>query len=45
MRMTRRPRKIVSDITDSGLLVRNSGKFTYCGDLDKLCLFSEGNYR
>ena len=25
---------IVFDITDRGLLVRNSGQFTYCGDLD-----------
>ena len=38
--------EIVFDITDSGLLVRNSGKFTYCGDLDKRCAFlSEGNYK
>lgn len=26
--------EIVFDITDHGLLVRNSGQFTYCGDLD-----------
>ena len=38
--------EIVFDITDDGLLVRNSGKFTYCGDLEKSCAFlSEGNYK
>ncbi|HGJ8933628.1 TPA: DUF3883 domain-containing protein [Pseudomonas aeruginosa] len=38
--------EIVFDITDSGLLVRNSGQFTYCGDLDKPCaLLAEGNYK
>ena len=26
--------EIVFDITDDGLVVRNSGEFTYCGDLD-----------
>lgn len=25
--------EIIFDITDRGLLVRNSGRFTYCGDL------------
>ena len=38
--------EIVFDITDGGLLVRNSGKFTYCGDLNQPCAFlSEGNYK
>ncbi|MBW6167615.1 DUF3883 domain-containing protein [Pseudomonas aeruginosa] len=38
--------EIVFDITDNGLLVRNSGQFTYCGDLNKPCAFlSEGNYK
>lgn len=38
--------EIVFDITDSGLLVRNSGQFTYCGDLDKPCAsLAEGNYK
>lgn len=38
--------EIVFDITDSGLLVRNSGQFTYCGDLDKPCAFlAAGNYK
>jgi hypothetical protein len=38
--------EIVFDITDSGLLVRNSGQFTYCGDLNKPCAFlAEGNYK
>jgi len=37
---------IIFDITDSGLLVRNSGQFTYCGDLDKLCGFlADSNYK
>ncbi len=31
--------EIVFDITASGLLVRNSGKFTYCGDLNNPCGF------
>jgi Protein NO VEIN, C-terminal len=33
--------KIVFDITERGLLVRNSGQFSYCGDLDKECGFLE----
>lgn len=38
--------EILFDITDSGLLVRNSGQFTYCGDLDKPCAFlANGNYK
>lgn len=38
--------EIVFDITDTGLLVRNSGQFTYCGDLDKPCAsLAEGNYK
>jgi hypothetical protein len=38
--------EIVFDITDSGLLVRNSGQFTYCGDLDEPCAFlTESNYK
>ena len=38
--------EVVFDITDNGLLVRNSGQFTYCGDLNKPCAFlSEGNYK
>ncbi len=28
-----RAEEIIFDITDRGLLVRNSGRFTYCGDL------------
>lgn len=38
--------EIVFDISDSGLLVRNSGQFTYCGDLDKPCGYlTKGNYK
>lgn len=38
--------EIVFDIADTGLLVRNSGRFTYCGDLDKPCAsLVEGNYK
>lgn len=38
--------EIVFDITDSGLLVRNSGQFTYCGDLNRPCAFlTEDNYK
>ncbi len=38
--------EIVFDITDTGLLVCNSGQFTYCGDLDKPCAsLPEGNYK
>lgn len=38
--------EIVFDITDTGLLVRNSGQFTYCGDLEKPCAsLAEGNYK
>ncbi len=38
--------EIIFDITDSGLLVRNSGQFTYCGDLDKSCgLLADSNYK
>ncbi len=37
---------VVFDVTDQGLVVFNSGKFTYCGDLDKECAFLvEGNYK
>ena len=37
---------VVFDITDQGLVVFNSGKFTYCGDLDGPCAFlAEGNYK
>ena len=36
--------EIVFDITDRGLLVRNSGKFTYCGDLhSRPCGFIAAN--
>ncbi len=36
--------EIVFDITDDGLLVRNSGKFTYCGDLkSRPCRFVASN--
>ena len=38
--------EIIFDITDNGLLVRNSGKFTYCGDLYKSCAFlADSNYK
>jgi len=38
--------EILFDITDSCLLVRNSGQFTYCSDLDKTCAFlPEENYK
>ncbi len=38
--------EILFDITDRGLLVRNSGHFTYCGDLEKPCGFlANGNYK
>ncbi|WP_339867531.1 DUF3883 domain-containing protein [Pseudohongiella nitratireducens] len=38
--------EIVFDITETGLLVRNSGQFTYCGDLNKPCAsLAEGNYK
>lgn len=37
---------IIFDITDKGLLVINSGQFTYCGDLYEPCAFlEEGNYK
>lgn len=37
---------VVFNVTDQGLVVFNSGKFTYCGDLDKECAFlAEGNYK
>ncbi|WP_217266119.1 DUF3883 domain-containing protein [Vibrio cholerae] len=37
---------VVFDVTDQGLVVFNSGKFAYCGDLDKECAFlAEGNYK
>lgn len=37
---------VVFDITDQGLVVFNSGQFTYCGDLDGPCAFlAEGNYK
>ncbi|MFQ1742302.1 DUF3883 domain-containing protein [Aeromonas veronii] len=37
---------VVFDVTDQGLIVFNSGVFTYCGDLDKPCAFlAEGNYK
>ncbi len=36
---------IVFDVTDEGLLVYNSGKFTYCGDLEGPCGFAvSSNY-
>lgn len=36
--------EIIFDITDRGLLVRNSGRFTYCGDLHtRLCGFMASN--
>ena len=36
--------EVVFDITDDGLVVRNSGEFTYCGDLDSTpCAFREGS--
>jgi hypothetical protein len=36
--------EIIFDITDTGLLVRNSGRFTYCGDLEKRpCRLLEDN--
>lgn len=39
-------REIEFDITDSGLLVRNSGHFTYCGDLYRPCgHLAEGSYK
>ncbi|XKF14679.1 DUF3883 domain-containing protein [Halomonas sp. BLK-85] len=39
-------KEIVFDITDSGLLVCNSGEFTYCGDLNNECKFLvDGNYK
>jgi hypothetical protein len=38
--------EIVFDITDTGLLVRNSGQFTYCGDLYEPCAsLVERNYK
>ena len=38
--------EIIFDITDNGLLVRNSGRFTYCGDLGNSCSFhAEANYK
>ena len=38
--------EIVFDITDSGLLVRNSGQFTYCGDLERHCSYpAESDYK
>ena len=37
---------VVFDVTDQGLVVFNSGQFTYCGDLDRPCAFlAEGNYK
>lgn len=37
---------VVFDVTDQGLVVFNSGQFTYCGDLDRQCAFlAEGNYK
>lgn len=37
--------EIVFDVTDEGLLVYNSGKFTYCGDLEGPCGFAvSSNY-
>ena len=32
-------KKIIFDITDQGLLVRNSGQFSYCGHLTNECTF------
>ena len=41
-----RAEEIVFDITESGLLIKNTGQFSYCGDLNKPCAFlSEGNYK
>ena len=38
--------EIIFDITDGGLLVRNSGQFTYCGNLYKPCAFlANSNYK
>jgi hypothetical protein len=38
--------EIIFDVTNSGLLVRNSGQFTYCGDLYKSCAFlADSNYK
>ena len=38
--------EVIFDITDNGLLVRNSGQFTYCGDLHNSCAFlAEDNYK
>jgi len=37
---------VVFDVTDQGLVVSNSGEFTYCGDLDRSCAFlAGGNYK
>lgn len=37
---------VIFDVTDQGLVVFNSGQFTYCGDLDRPCAFlAEGNYK
>lgn len=37
---------VVFDVTDQGLVVFNSGQFTYCGDLYRPCAFlAEGNYK
>ncbi|EKF72769.1 hypothetical protein A11A3_17045, partial [Alcanivorax hongdengensis A-11-3] len=38
--------EVIFDITDAGLYVRNSGQFTYCGDLERFCSFTtDGNYK
>ena len=38
--------EIIFDITDDGLLVRNSSHFTYCGDLHKPCAsWVDDNYQ
>ena len=37
---------VIFDVTDQGLVVFNSGQFTYCGGLDRPCAFlAEGNYK
>lgn len=38
--------EIIFDITDKGLLFRNSAQFTYCGDLNKPCAsFEQSQYK
>ena len=39
-------KSVVFDVIDKGLVVFNSGQFTYCGDLDGPCAFNaESNYK